>query len=47
MAEKSDQNKLHRKIAVVGKFSSATALGSVGSTSTLVTLFTGFLIGKR
>ena len=26
-------------------FSSATALGSVGSTSTLVTLFTGFLIG--
>ena len=32
-------------VAVVGKFSSATALGSVGSTSTLVTLFTGFLIG--
>ena len=32
-------------VAVVGKFSSATALGSVGSTSILVTLFTGFLIG--
>ena len=32
-------------VAVVGKFSSATALGSVGSTTTLVTLFTGFLIG--
>ena len=32
-------------VAVVGKFSSSTALGSVGSTSTLVTLFTGFLIG--
>lgn len=32
-------------VAVVGKFSSATALGSVGSTSTLVALFTGFLIG--
>ncbi len=32
-------------VAVVGKFSSAVALGSVGSTSTLVTLFTGFLIG--
>lgn len=32
-------------VAVVGKFSSATALGSVGSTSTLITLFTGFLIG--
>jgi len=32
-------------VAVVGKFSSAAALGSVGSTSTLVTLFTGFLIG--
>ena len=27
-------------VAVVGKFSSATALGSVGSTSILVTLFT-------
>lgn len=28
-------------VAVVGEFSSATALGSVGSTSTLVALFTG------
>lgn len=32
-------------VAVVGRFASATALGSVGSTSILVTLFTGFLIG--
>ena len=32
-------------VAVVGKFANATALGSVGSTTTLVTLFTGFLIG--
>ena len=32
-------------VAVVGKFANDTALGSVGSTSTLVTLFTGFLIG--
>lgn len=32
-------------VAVVGKFSSAEALGSVGSTTTLVSLFTGFLIG--
>lgn len=32
-------------IAVVGKFSSAKALGSVGSTSILVSLFTGILIG--
>lgn len=33
-------------IAVVGKFaSSSTAIGSVGSTTTLVSLFTGFLIG--
>lgn len=32
-------------VAVVGKFSSAKALGAVGSTTTLVTLFTGFLIG--
>lgn len=32
-------------IAVVGKFGSNTSLGSVGSTVTLVTLFTGFLIG--
>ncbi len=32
-------------IAVVGRFSSAEALGSVGSTATLVTLFVSFLIG--
>lgn len=32
-------------IAVVGRFSGSAALGSVGSTSTLVSLFTGFLIG--
>ena len=32
-------------VAVVGKFANATALGSVGSTTILVTLFTGFLIG--
>ncbi len=32
-------------IAVVGRFSGSLALGSVGSTATLVTLFTGFLIG--
>lgn len=32
-------------VAVVGKFASYQALGSVGSTSTLVTLFAGFLIG--
>jgi len=32
-------------IAVVGRFAGATALGSVGSTATLVTLFTGFLMG--
>lgn len=32
-------------VAVVGKFSNAEALGAVGSTTTLVTLFTGFLIG--
>ena len=31
-------------IAVVGKFSTDTALGEVGSTATLVTLFIGFLI---
>ena len=30
-------------VAVVGKFSSYEALGAVGSTSLLVTLFTGFL----
>lgn len=32
-------------IAVVGKFSGGEALGSVGSSSILVVLFTGFLIG--
>ncbi len=32
-------------IAVVGHFSGAAALGAVGSTTTLVTLFTDFLIG--
>ena len=32
-------------IAVVGRFAGAVALGAVGSTATLVTLFTGFLIG--
>lgn len=32
-------------VAVVGRFAGAEALGSVGSTTTLVTLFTTFLIG--
>ncbi len=32
-------------IAVVGRFAGATALGAVGCTSTVVYLFTGFLIG--
>ena len=32
-------------IAVVGQFAGSMALGSVGSTSTLVAMFTGFLIG--
>lgn len=32
-------------IAVVGQFAGSRALGSVGSTTTLVTLFTGLLIG--
>ena len=32
-------------VAVVGKFSSEKALGAVGSTTILVSLFTGFLIG--
>ena len=32
-------------IAVVGKFAGSGALGSVGSTAILVTLFTGILIG--
>lgn len=32
-------------VAVVGKFAGSSALGSVGSCATLVTLFTGLLIG--
>ena len=32
-------------VAVVGKFAGPIALGAVGSTSILVTLFTGILIG--
>ena len=32
-------------IAIAGRFSGPEALGAVGSTATLVTLFTGFLIG--
>lgn len=32
-------------VAVVGRFAGAMALGSVGSTTTLVMMFTGFLIG--
>lgn len=32
-------------IAVVGRFAGSAALGAVGSTTILVTLFTGFLIG--
>ena len=32
-------------VAVVGKFAGAIALGAVGSTSILVTLFTGILLG--
>ena len=32
-------------IAVVGRFAGPVALGAVGSTATLVTLFTGFLMG--
>ncbi len=32
-------------VAVVGKFADYTALGAVGSTTILVTLFTGFMIG--
>lgn len=32
-------------VAVVGKFAGSLALGSVGSTSILVTMFTGILIG--
>jgi Na+-driven multidrug efflux pump len=32
-------------IAVVGRYAGSVALGAVGSTTTLVTLFTGLLIG--
>lgn len=32
-------------VAVVGRFAGSIALGAVGSTTTLVSLFTGFLIG--
>ena len=32
-------------IAVIGQFAGALSLGAVGSTTTLVTLFTGVLIG--
>lgn len=32
-------------VAVVGRFAGSIALGCVGSTTTLVTMFTGFLIG--
>lgn len=32
-------------VAVVGKFAGAVALGAVASTSILVTLFTGILLG--
>ena len=32
-------------VAIVGRFSGPSALGSVGSTATLVNLFTGFFIG--
>ena len=32
-------------VAVVGRFAGSIALGSVGSTTTLVAMFTGFLIG--
>lgn len=32
-------------VAVVGRFAGSSSLGAVGSTSILVTLFTGFLIG--
>lgn len=32
-------------VAVVGQFAGTTALGAVGSTTTLVAMFTGFLIG--
>ena len=32
-------------VAIVGKFAGSIPLGAVGSTTTLVALFTGFLIG--
>ena len=32
-------------VAVLGKFAGTAALGAVGSTTTLVTMFTDFLIG--
>ena len=32
-------------IAVVGRFAGSSSLGSVGSAATLVTLFTGIIIG--
>ncbi len=32
-------------IAVIGRFAGPAALGSVGSTTTLVMMFTGFLMG--
>ena len=32
-------------VAVIGRFAGAMQLGSVGSTTILVTLFTGFLVG--
>ena len=32
-------------VAVVGRFAGAGALGSVGSTTILISVFTGFLIG--
>ena len=34
-------------IAVIGQFAGSLSLGAVGSTATLVTMFTGFLIGQR
>ena len=34
-------------VAVVGKFAGARALGSVGSTTIIITLTTGILLGMR
>ena len=34
-------------VAVVGRFAGSLALGAVGSTTTLVTMFTGFLIDRK